>query len=149
MGKDNGLPWSLPADLQHFKKMTLGKPIIMGRKSWESIGGKPLPKRVNVVLSSQDLSLPEGVLLYKNVEAALRDFAGEAEVCIIGGAQIFEASLPLANRMHLTRVHAKFPEADVFFPAVDWAAWRLVSEERHEPDERHARAFTFQEWERR
>ena len=148
MGKDNALPWNLPADLRHFKEKTLGKPIVMGRKSWESLGGKPLPKRVNIVLSSQTLTLPEGVLLYKNVAEVLRDFATEEEVCIIGGAQIFEASLSLANVLHLTRVHGKFPEADVFFPEINWEEWKMISEERHEADERHAYAFTFQEWEK-
>lgn len=146
MGKDNALPWRLPADLRHFKRTTLGKRVVMGRKTWESLGSKPLPKRTNVVLSSQNLDLPEGVLLYKNLDDVLKDLRSEEEVCIIGGAQIFEAAMPLVDVLHLTRVHTTLPDADVFFPKIDWKQWKIVWEEAHRRDTANEYDFTIQRW---
>lgn len=149
MGKGNGLPWHLPNDFQFFKCMTVGKPILMGRKTWESLGGKALPKRTNVVLSSHNLELPEGVMQFKDVDEALAHFQDEHEICIIGGAQIFESTLPKADVLHLTRVHTIIPDADTYFPEVDWNEWKLTWKEDHEPDERHKYGYTFQRWERK
>lgn len=151
IGRDNDLPWRLPNDLKFFKKTTLGKPVLMGRKSFESIGSKPLKDRLNIVISSRRQQLPEGVLQYTTLEEGVARMKEEAtdEVFIIGGGTIFEQALPIAQRMYLTRVDTTVPDASAWFPEVDFSEWELAWEERHEPDEKHAFAYTFQRWERR
>lgn len=151
IGKDNKLPWRLPADLQFFKKTTLGKPVIMGRKTWESINERPLAGRLNIVLSSLALNLPDGMPQCTSIDDALqvakmRD-AGEA--CIIGGGEIFKATLPIADIIYLTRVHTIIEDGTVFFPELDKKVWELKWEEAHETDEKNNYAYTFQRFERR
>ncbi len=119
IGVNNAMPWHIPEDFQHFKAITLGKPCIMGRKTFESILaqlGKPLPGRVNIVVSRRNYQHP-GALTCKDLEEAIDQArkTGTEEICIIGGAQIYEQALPLANKIHLTRVHQS-PEGDAFFP---------------------------------
>jgi dihydrofolate reductase len=150
IGKHNGLPWNLPEDMRFFKKTTLGKPVLMGRKTYESLG-KPLPGRLNIVISGKtDLDLPEGVLLFSDLNAGIERI--EQEQCeegfIIGGGQIFEAAMPQIERMYITRVHTTIPDADAFLPSIDHTHWKLVWEEPHEADEKHNYAFTFQRYER-
>ena len=150
IGRNNQLPWHLPEDLKFFKRTTLGKPVVMGRKSYESLG-KPLPGRLNVVLSRQNnMELPEGVLLFNNIEDAVAAMAktDNEEVFIIGGGKVFEQSMQLVDRMYITRVHGTIPDADVFFPNIDHTHWKLVWEEHHEKDEKHQYAYTFQRYER-
>lgn len=148
MGVHNKLPWHLPKDLKFFKNTTLGKPVLMGRKTLDSLG-KPLPNRLNIVLSRQaDLPVPEGVLLFHNIEEAINHLNDQEEVFIIGGGKIFEETMPFADRMYITRVHGRFPEADTFFPHIDHSQWKLEWEEAHPADEKHAYAFTFQRYER-
>lgn len=148
IGKDNQLPWHLPADLKFFKQTTMGKPVVMGRKTYESIG-KPLPGRTNVVLSSQaDVELPEGVLLYNNVKGALNHLSDNDEVFIIGGGKIFEETLPVMNRLYVTIVKTAVEDADVFFPHIDHSHWKLAWEEAHIADEKNKYDYTFQRWER-
>jgi dihydrofolate reductase len=150
IGRDNNLPWNLPEDLKFFKRTTMGKPVVMGRKTYEALG-RPLPGRQNIVLSRQkDLALPEGVLLFDNVQdsVAWLEKGDFEEVFIIGGGIIFEQALPIAERLYITRVHTTIPDADAFFPDIDHTHWKLTWEEPHNADEKHAYAFTFQQFER-
>jgi dihydrofolate reductase len=145
IGRAGELPWRLPDDLRRFRELTMGHAIVMGRRTWESIG-RPLPGRRNVVVTRAHIDR-EGVETYTSLDAALAAVAGDPEPCVVGGEALYEAALPRATRLHLTRVHAA-PEGDAFFPEVDWREWKLVFEERHEADARHAHAFTFETWER-
>ncbi len=150
IGKGNALPWHLPEDLKCFKRTTLGKPVLMGRKTYESLG-RPLPGRLNIVVSgNKELELPDGVLLYNDINAAVERMQHETaeEGFIIGGGKIFEETMALADRMYITRVHTTIPDADVFFPDVDHTHWKLVWEEKHNADEKHKYSFDFQQYER-
>ncbi|NNE42987.1 MAG: dihydrofolate reductase [Gemmatimonadetes bacterium] len=148
IGRNGGLPWRLPADLKHFKRVTMGHPVIMGRKTWEEIG-KPLPGRLSIVLSRQkDLDLPAGVLLRGTLAEALEPLAEQEEVFVIGGAEIFAAALPASDRIYLTEIHADI-EGDTFFPDVPREEWQLVSESRREADERNPHDMTFRLYERK
>jgi dihydrofolate reductase len=150
IGKNNHLPWNLPEDLKFFKRTTIGKPVIMGRKTYESLG-RPLPGRLNIVLSSKvNLALPEGVLLYQDIDAAIERLQKEKpeECFIIGGGKVFETTLPLVDRMYITRVHTSIPDADAYFPNIDHTHWKLVWEEKHTADNQHKYDYTFQRYER-
>lgn len=150
IGKNNELPWHLPADLKFFKQTTLGKPIIMGRKTFQSLG-RPLPGRLNIVLTrAADFDAPEGVVVYNTLSQALAhaNEAGAAEACIIGGGEIFAHAMDIVDRMYLTRVHTTVPGAEAFFPVVDHTHWKLVWEEAHEADEKNSIPYTFQQFER-
>lgn len=150
IGINNQLPWHLPEDLKFFKRTTLGKPVIMGRKTYESLG-RPLPGRLNIVLSKNaDLQLPDGVLLMHDIAdaIALLNEQQTEEAFIIGGGNIFRKTLEFADRIYLTRVHTTLEEADVFFPHLDHSHWHLAWEEAHGADEKHAFAYTFQRYER-
>lgn len=152
IGRDNQLPWHLPADLKHFKAMTLGKPIIMGRKTWDSLG-RPLPGRLNLVVSRQaSLQLP-GAEVFASLEAALQraeEWAKAEEVdelMLIGGAQLYEQGLALAQRLYLTRV-ALSPEGDAWFPAFNETAWHLASSIEHQAGDTTP-AYNFEVWDKR
>jgi dihydrofolate reductase len=150
IGINNTLPWYLPEDLKFFKRTTLGKPVIMGRKTYDSLG-KPLPGRLNIVLSHQkNIELPEGVLLYDDTDKALERLQKEnkEEIFIIGGGKVFETAIEQADRLYITRVHTNIPDADAFFPVIDHSHWKLTWEEKHEADLQHKYAFTFQKFER-
>ena len=146
IGINNQLPWHLPNDLKFFKSVTIGKPIIMGRKTFESLG-RPLPGRLNVVISSQQLALPEGVIVLPSIDAALAYVAAQQheEVFIIGGGQIFEATMPILDTLYITEVHTTVA-ADIFFPIIDAADWNLDWQEAHTIDEKHAFAYTFKKY---
>jgi dihydrofolate reductase len=146
IGRNNTLPWHLPEDLKRFKRLTLGKPIVMGRKTFESIG-KPLPGRHNIVLTREANYQRDGITVVHDADAALRAAGAAGEVMIIGGSDLFRLFLPDAGRVHLTRVHGDI-EGDVLWPALD-DSWRLVERESHASDERHAYAMTFELWEKR
>jgi dihydrofolate reductase len=146
IGRDNALPWHLPEDLKHFKRLTMGKPMIMGRKTFESIG-KPLPGRLNIVVTRDANYHRDGVVVAQDLDAALRAAGDAPEVMVIGGAELFRLCLPRATRLHLTRVHAEIP-GDVHWPEIDARAWRLAAREPHDADERHAHAYTFELWEK-
>jgi dihydrofolate reductase len=142
IGKDNDLPWHLPDEFRFFKRTTKGHHVIMGRRTWES-QAKPLPGRVNVVVSSQrDYEAP-GATLVRSLNEALEvaRAAGEDEAFVIGGTRLYAEALEFADRIYLTRVHATL-EGDAHFPPYDEAQWRELARERHEADERHAYAFT-------
>lgn len=150
IGVDNDLPWRLPDDLKFFKRTTMGCPVLMGRKTFESLG-RPLPGRLNVVISRQkDLQLPEGVLLCNSLEEGIAriEQEGTEEGFVIGGGNIYKQAMPLLNKLYITQVHTVLDNADTFFPEVDKEKWQLTWEEHHDKDERHAYDFTFQEWER-
>lgn len=147
LGKDNQLLWHLPADLAWFKQTTLGKPVVMGRKTYDSVG-RPLPKRRNVVISRNAGLRIIGVEVCHSLDAALILLRDEPEVMIVGGAEIYRMALPLAHRIYLTVVEIA-PEADAFFPELPLAEWRLAEEQVMEPDARNALRMRFQTWLRR
>lgn len=147
IGKDNELLWHLPNDLRFFKQTTSGHAVIMGRKTYESVG-KPLPNRRNLVVTRQKDYVLEGAEVVHSLEAALARCSDETEVFIVGGAEIYRQALPFTHRVYLTRVHAELP-GDAYFPDLDERDWVLVSEEKHNPDERHAYGYSFQVYERR
>jgi len=143
IGRDGDLPWRLPADLQHFKRLTLNKTILMGRKTWQSLG-RPLPQRDNWVVSRDPGFEAPGARVFASVEAAIAaaDAAGMTELMIIGGAQIYAQTLPQARTLHLTRVHAQV-DGDTRLPPIDADAFAEVAREDHPADERHALAYSF------
>ncbi len=142
IGRGNALPWHLPADLKHFKAVTMGRPVIMGRKTWESIGC-PLPGRRNIVVTRNPDFRAEGCETAATLDAALGKCADAEEIFVIGGAQLYAAALPRADRLYITRVGADV-DGDAFFPPFDPAAWRLVSSEPHLADERNPLPFRFE-----
>lgn len=142
IGAGNRLPWRLPDDLRRFKALTVGKPVLMGRRTFESIG-HPLPQRLNVVVSRQAAPLA-GCTLVDSVTAALALLAPAPEVMVIGGAQIYRQCLDRCGTIHMTRVHADI-EGDVRFPELIAAQWSERLVEQHPADERHAHAFSFLE----
>jgi dihydrofolate reductase len=149
IGKGNQLPWHLSDDLKFFKQVTSGKPVVMGRKTFESLG-RPLPNRLNIVLSRSAISLPEGVLLFHALQEALEYLRQQAlpEACIIGGGIVFEEALPVATQVYLTRVHTTIADGEAFFPELSPDQWQLTWESAHPADEKHAYAFTFQQYKR-
>lgn len=136
IGRDNALPWRLPADLAFFKRTTMGAPIVMGRKTWESIG-RPLPGRPNIVVSRTLANLPPGVVVAPDLASAFAAAAPADEVFVIGGAQLYAEALPLVDRIYVTEVGADV-EGDTYFPPLDRSAWVMTSMGDHPADERHA-----------
>jgi dihydrofolate reductase len=149
IGGGGALPWRLPDDLRRFKALTLGKPVIMGRRTWDSIGARPLPGRVNVVITRRDGFVAPGATVAGSLESAIAAAGDVPELSVIGGADIYGLALPGTDVLHLTRVHTVVADADTFFPAFDDAEWREVSREDRAADERHAHAFSFVELQRR
>ena len=148
IGQGGGLPWHIPSDLKHFKAVTLGKPVIMGRKTWESLPRKPLPGRRNLVISRSATYSAEGAEVLPSLEATLRATEGEAEVCVIGGAEIFNAALPLAHRIYLTRVLADV-KGDTIMPELSAKEWHEVERQSHAKGEKDSSAFDTITFERR
>ena len=148
IGKDGKLPWHLPADMKHFKNITWGLPVVMGRKTFESIG-KVLPGRKNIVITRQTGWEAEGVVVVKKIEDALIVAAetDAKEVMVVGGGEIYKLIFEKARRIYLTRVDADL-EADTFFPAIEPAQWHIVSQQNHEADPKNAYNYSFQVWER-
>lgn len=147
IGRDNGLPWHLPEDLRYFKRITMGKPIVMGRKTFESIG-RALPGRTNIVISRNEQFAPDGVVLAASLDEALvlarqlADEQGVGEAVIVGGAQIYALALPRADRLYVTRVHAT-PEGDTLLPPVDWTQWAETSCKRNTASDDNPYDFSF------
>jgi len=147
IGNENQLPWHLPADLQHFKKTTMNKPIIMGRKTFESVG-RPLPERQNIVVTrNRDLQF-DGCDMARDLDQALAIAGSVPEVMICGGAAIYQDALPMVDRMYLTFIDLEVA-GDTFFPDWNIDEWTLVSSETHDPDEKNAYAYRFEIFERR
>jgi dihydrofolate reductase len=151
IGRNGALPWHLPADLQFFKRTTMDKPVIMGRRTWESLKGQPLKGRYNIVLSRSLRDVPTGVHICESLDDAIAaaETDGFREASVIGGASLFAEAAPRAARLFITRVHTTVPDADTFFPEIDMSTWQLAWEEPHEADEKNAFAYTFQRWERK
>ena len=147
IGKGNALPWHLPDDLKRFKALTLGKPVLMGRRTAESLG-RALPGRRNLVLTRRGRVPVDGMEAVASLAEALESVAAAPEVCVIGGGEIFAETLPLAARLHLTWVDTVVEDADAFFPRFDPGAWREVARQAHPADARHAFAFDFVDYER-
>jgi dihydrofolate reductase len=144
IGKNNALPWRLPDDLKRFKALTLGKPVLMGRKTAESLG-RALPGRSNLVLTRGGRVPFEGMQAVASIDAALEAAraAEAAELCVIGGAEIYALTLLSADRLHLTQVRTVVEKADAFFPEFDAANWKVIARESHPADDKHAFAFEF------
>ncbi len=142
IGKDNQLLWHLPADLKQFKQLTTGHTIIMGRKTFESIG-KALPNRRNIVLTTQKNFAIDGVEVFNNIADALLSCENDETVFIIGGAKIYEQTLWQADLIYITRVHVDL-DADTFFPELDQINWKIVSSRYFPADEKNKYAFTFE-----
>ncbi len=148
MGKDNGLLWRLPDDFKRFKKLTSHHFIIMGRKTFESLP-HPLPHRVHIVITRDRNYAAEGATVVYNMDEALSKATSDKDVFIIGGGEIFEMGLEVAQKMELTRVHGTFEDADTFFPEFSQDEWELVKTEEHPKDEKHAYSFTYETWKRK
>lgn len=146
IGKANALPWHLPDDLKRFKALTLGKPILMGRKTAQSLG-RALPKRRNLVLTRSGKVPFDGMEAVASIEAASALIDGE-ELMVIGGGEVYALALPFATRMHLTHVDTVVEAADAFFPAFDAGHWNQIAREHHAADDRHALAFDFVDYRR-
>src|SRR5471030_3297475 len=140
IGKDNKLLWYLPNDLKHFKEITSGLTVIMGRKTYESVG-KPLPNRRNIIITRQNITI-EGCEVVNSIEAALALCSAEAEVFIVGGADIYKQSMHLTDRIYLTIVHKEF-DGDSFFPQIDPNEWQETEREDFEPDEKNKLPYSF------
>ena len=145
LGCKNRMPWYLPSDFAYFKKVTLGKPVIMGRKTFESIG-KPLAGRTNIVITRDTGYRPEGCITVDSIEKA-KTCISEEEAFIIGGAEIYKAFLPLADRLYITEIDSEF-EADAFFPKIDYSQWKLISAEPGIRDEKNPFDYKFLVYER-
>lgn len=150
IGKDNQLPWQLPNDMKFFKNTTWGLPILMGRKTFESMKSKALPGRINIIVTRQPNWKANGVVVANSIDDAML-VAKETdckEICVIGGGEIFKEVLPKAERVYLTRVHATV-DGDAFFPELPESKWQLTSKKDCFKDEKHAYDYTFETWERR
>lgn len=141
IGKDNGLLAKMPADLQHFKNVTTGFPVIMGRKTFNSIGNKPLLNRRTIIISTQDLSFESAEVVH-SLQDALSLCQDQEKVSIIGGETIFRQAMPVANQIELTRLHHTFT-ADTFFPEMDPSEWEQTAWESHPADEKNPYPYTF------
>lgn len=147
IGRNNTLPWRLPADLKRFRRLTTGHPVILGRKNYESIG-RPLPERTNIVVTRDRGYRAPGCVVVDSLDAAYAAAGDAAEIFIIGGAELYAQTLARADRLYLTLVHAMVP-GDTYFPEFDRAEWVEIERERREPDADHAHAYSFVTYDRR
>lgn len=146
IGNENKLIWRLPADLKFFKETTMGHPMIMGRKTFDSIG-KALPGRRSLVITRNKKFSAEGVEVFSSPEEVLKAVSPGEEAFVIGGAEIYRLLLPYCDKLIITRVHHTF-EGDTFFPQIDYAEWKLLSSEQHSKDEKNAYDYTFEIYKR-
>lgn len=148
IGKDGKMPWHLPNDMKHFKNVTWGMPVVMGRKTFESLG-KVLPGRKNIVITRQSGWKMPGTVAVKSIDDAffVAKQTDAKEIMVIGGGEIYKALFDKAKRIYMTRVEAE-PEGDTFFPSIDPKNWHLVSQKNHEADEKNPYNYSFQVWER-
>lgn len=149
IGRDNDLPWNMPNDMKFFKETTTGHWVLMGRNTFESFGKRPLKNRTNIVVTRQNDYVAEGCTVVATIEAGieLAKQAGETELFVIGGGEIYKHAIHLANRVYLTRIYHSF-DATVHFPAMDEAEWKVVHEDKRAADERHAYDYTFYTFDR-
>lgn len=146
IGANNTLPWRLPDDLKRFKQLTMGHTLVLGRKTYESIG-RPLPGRTMVVVTRQQDYAPEGVKVARSVDEALTLAAGDSEVFIAGGAELYAQTMDRIERLYLTRIEREFP-GDTYFPELDLSGWRLIEGEHHCPDSATDLPYSFLTYER-
>ena len=143
IGRDNGMPWHLPADLKYFRERTSGHHIVMGRKTFESIGGgRPLPNRISIIITKQKDYKAEGCLIAHSLEEAIEIAKNEDELFIIGGKQIYDQSLALANKMYITRIHTSI-DGDTSFPQYDENQWEMTSYTERDADEKNVYPLSF------
>jgi len=151
LGKGNTLLWHLPADMKFFREKTLGHPVIMGRKTFESLG-RPLPNRHNIVITRDKTYLRHGVNVVNSLEEAINSartsLTENEEVFIIGGAEIYKQAIPIADRLYITHIEAEDENADTFLPTIDKQEWKLISEESHQKDEKNPFDYTFSIYEK-
>lgn len=147
IGHDNELIWHLPDDLKHFKKLTKGHTIIMGRKTWESIGAKPLPHRKHIIITRNFEYEAEGAEVVSTIDEAIDHARGDVQPFIVGGGEIYKLAMPFVQRLELTIVHHDF-KGDTKFPEIDKKAFKETHSELHPADENHPYAFTFKTYER-
>jgi len=140
IGNNNQIPWNLPADMAWFRKHTLGKSVLMGRKTFDSIG-RPLPKRRNIILSRQQDLRIEGCEVVHKFDGVIDQFADE-ELMVMGGSEIYALALPYAQRLYCTTIQSSF-EGDAWFPNIDMTAWQSIYQEQHTPDEKNNAPYTF------
>jgi len=151
IGRQNKLLWHLPNDLKFLKNITWGMPVVMGRKTFESVDSKPLKGRINIIVTRQKNFDAPGIVVVNNIKDAIF-FAKENdynELMILGGAQIYEDAFPKADRIYITRVHAFFEDADAFFPDIDEKKWQRIKNQDFEADDKHAYPYSFEVWERK
>jgi dihydrofolate reductase len=152
IGKNNDMLWHLPNDLRFFKNMTWAMPVLMGRKTFEALGNKPLKGRANIVITRNKSYKPNGAVVVVNKVKDAVFFAKQndyKEIMVIGGGEIYKMLLPKATKVYLTRVHASFTEADAFFPSLNEKVWTRTSNQDFDADEKHAYAYSFEVWERK
>jgi len=151
IGRDGGMPWHISADLRRFKKLTMGHTIIMGRKTFESIG-RCLPGRITIVISrNTGFSLPPSNEVFHvttSLNSAIELANNDSEAFAVGGGQIYEAALPFVSKIYLTRVHARIGDGDTFFPRVDWKSWNRTRSEHHSANEKNDHDFSFEDYQR-
>jgi dihydrofolate reductase len=147
IGVDNKLPWHLPADLKRFKQLTLGHHIIMGRKTFESIG-KPLPGRTNVIVTRQRDYKAEGCKVVHSLDAAVMLTREDEQAFIIGGADLFEQAMKFADRLYITEIDTRVERGDTFFPKFDKAEWNVIEKTTHEPDDKNRFRYVFLTYQR-
>ena len=148
IGIENSLPWKLPADMKWFRQNTLGKPIVMGRKTFESFGAKPLPQRLNIIISKDSAYQAQDAVVVDSIDAALHAAGDADEVMIIGGASLYEQTLPLASRLYMTIVHTQV-QGDAWFPEFDMSQWQEIQRLEHPADEKNPYACSFVTLERK
>jgi len=142
IGIENRLPWKLPADMKWFRQNTMGKPIIMGRLTFESFGAKPLPGRRNIIISRNPAYAADGIETYSSLEEALKATQNDDETMVIGGMSIYKQALPLADRLYMTQVHASV-EGDAWFPEFDLQHWREAERRKYPADENNPYSYSF------
>ena len=147
LGKDNKLVWNMPTDLEFFRKKTSGHPVIMGRKTFESIG-RPMPNRQNIVITRDKTYLRHGVEVVHSLDEALRQAQSKQDIFIIGGEEIFKKAMSIADRLYITHIDATDKDANVFFPEIIPVIWNEVSHEEHQADEKNPYNYTFSVYER-
>lgn len=147
IGKGGAMPWHLPRDFAFFKERTMGRAMLMGRKTWDSLGGKPLPGRTSIVLTRDESFSAEGAKVVHNLEEALQAAGDETELMVIGGAEIYKITLPVADRLIVTLIEESF-DGDTFFPEIDWRQWTEVSSEQGIKDEKNPYDYRFVVYER-
>ena len=148
IGKAGDLLCYLPDDLKHFKALTTGSTVVMGKKTFFSLPRRPLPNRRNIVLTRDGSFTYENTEVAHSIEELQKMFTADEKVFIIGGGEVYKQFMPLVDELHITHIHHNWDDADTFFPEIDSTIWQCVNEERHEADEKHAYAFTFATYKR-